>query len=473
MHPFLRILPVALVIACSGITVAWWAAPTRHTELRVPGMDKPAGTVAATGPSLEGQTRLGSGQPGSETGTWRQFRGDNRTSIAAAQSLLTNTLDASRLLWTIPTGEGYAGPAICQGRVYLLDYDPDQRADTLRCLSLDSGQEIWRHSYTVDIKRNHGMSRTIPAVGQNVVITIGPKVHVVAVDRLTGEFRWGKDLVREFGTVVPPWYAGQCPLLDIDPQATDRLILAPVGRSVLLMAVEADTGKILWQTPNDRAWQMTHASIMPMPLGSRNTYVYAGSNGVLGVDALTGEKLWETEEWKVHIATVPSPLDLGNGRLLLTGGYGAGAMLVDLIPNGDKFDVKIIKRMASAEFGSDQQTPIFFENHIYGVRPDGQMVCLDRDGKILWASGGTVRFGLGAFAIADGKIFGINDSGLMRILEAKHDKCVVLCKAQMLDGARECWGPMAFTDGRLLFRDLTRLACLDLRPAPSSPESGR
>ena len=39
---------------------------------------------------------------------------------------------------------------------------PKPPADSLRCLSLETGEEIWRYTYPVRVKWNHGMSRTSP-----------------------------------------------------------------------------------------------------------------------------------------------------------------------------------------------------------------------------------------------------------------------------------------------------------------------
>ena len=135
-----------------------------------------------------------------------------------------------------------------------MDYDREHRQDALRCLSLADGQEIWRYAYPVAVKRNHGMSRTVPALTDKIVVAMGPKCHVVCLDTDSGNLRWGMDLVRQFGTTVPPWYAGQCPLID-----GDAVILAPAGPQAMLIAVSAagtngQTGDILWRTPNPRGW---------------------------------------------------------------------------------------------------------------------------------------------------------------------------------------------------------------------------
>ena len=40
--------------------------------------------------------------------------------------------------------------------------------------SLKDGSEIWRFAYPVPVKRNHGMSRTLPAVTDEYIVSIGP-----------------------------------------------------------------------------------------------------------------------------------------------------------------------------------------------------------------------------------------------------------------------------------------------------------
>jgi outer membrane protein assembly factor BamB len=153
-----------------------------------------------------------------------------------------------------------------------------------------------------------------------MVVAIGPKCHVVCADALTGELKWGLDLVRQFGTTVPPWYAGQCPIVD-----DGLVILAPAGNTNLLMAVEASTGNIMWNSPNPRGWKMTHSSITPVEFEGQKMYVYCADKGVVAVAANTGELLWETTAWKISIANVPSPVALPGGRIFLSGGYNAEA----------------------------------------------------------------------------------------------------------------------------------------------------
>jgi outer membrane protein assembly factor BamB len=359
-------------------------------------------------------------------------------------------------LWSVDLGEGYAGPAVANGRVYLVDYDREKKQDAIRCISLEDGKEIWRFGYPVSLKRNHGMSRTVPAVTDKYVVTLGPKCHVACLDASSGQLRWGLDLVRQFGATVPAWYAGQCPLIE-----TNVVLLAPGGKDALLMAVDCETGKVLWTTPNPKGWKMTHSSVMPMDFGGEHFYVYCASLGVVGVSAKDGHLLWESPDWKISIATVPSPVILPNGQIFLSGGYNAGSLMLQLQVENGRFIPKTLFKLDPDTFGATQQTPVFFNEHLYGVRPDGQFVCLGLDGKVLWSSGPGQTFGLGSFLLADGLIFALNDSGLLSLLEASPEKCNRLAQAQVLKG-RESWGPMALVGTRLLARDLTRMVCVEV-----------
>ena len=438
---------------------------TATLTARLPGMDQQTPVAAAATPFANGRLQPGPGVPAPTTGGWPCFRGSHGDNIATGNPPLAQHW---KELWRIDLGEGYAGAAVRNGRVYILDYDQAQQTDALRCLSLADGQEIWRFSYPVKIKRNHGMSRTIPTVTDRYVVALGPKCHVICLAAQTGQFQWGLDLVKEFNVEVPQWYAGQCPLVD-----GDRVILG-TGGDALLIAVELATGKVLWKTPNPHDWKMTHSSVVPIAGPGQRQYVYCGSGGVAGFAAGDGHLLWETDAWQISIATIPSPVPVGADRIFLSGGYNAGSLMLRLVESVGKIEPRVEYRLPATEFGSTQQTPILYQDHIYGVRPDGQFACLDLTGKTLWASGGTARFGLGPYLIAGTQILALNDDGWLTLADATPAAYHPLARARILTG-HDAWAPLAFVDGRLLARDLTQLVCLDMvgRGVPTAPPTNQ
>jgi len=455
-------IPLTTALAGAAAVALWLgSAGARDVRPRLPGADEApeGGTPELSDPSKGGMLIHGAGMPADLPGAWPRFRGKDFDGISDETVRLARKWPAEGppVLWRIDVGEGYAGAAVLDGRVYVLDYDRQQQADALRCLSLATGEEIWRYSYPVRVKRNHGMSRTVPAVTDAHVVSLGPKCHVTCLDSKSGQFRWSLDLVEQFKAEVPPWYAGQCPLIE-----AGRAILGVGGEDVLMMAVDCETGQIVWKTDNPRGWKMTHSSVMPMDFAGRRMYVYCASGGVVGVSAEDGRVLWQTDAWRIRIANIPSPLIVRDGRIFLSGGYNAGSMMLQLSEADGSITVSERFRLKPKVFGAAQHTPILYGDRLYGVRPDGQFVCLDLDGNVLWASGPAATFGLGPFMIADGLIFAMDDNGLLRLLEATPAGCNVLAQAKVLEGP-DSWGPMALAGGRLILRDLREMACLDVR----------
>jgi len=458
-QPITLIIPGLFVLLAVAALVFWLkGGHVVPLPLRVPGQDHLAGIGLAPAVNLAGTFTKSDGVPAKLPGLWPGFRGPRLDDISEETTALARAWKSGEppVLWSVKMGEGYAGAAVRAGRVYVLDYDQARRDDMLRCLSLADGKEIWRRAYPVMVKRNHGMSRTVPAVSEKYVVTVGPKCHVLCVDAITGDFRWGIDLVRQYGTKVPPWYAGQCPLID-----GDRVILAP-GGTALMIAVDCATGKVLWKTPNPNHWPMSHASIMPMTFNGTRMYVYPAVGGVVGVSAADGHILWQTDQWQIKIATIPTPIPLPDGRIFLAGGYKAGSRMLQLKAQGGEISAAPLFRLPASQFGSGQQTPILYKDHIYGVIPNGELACIDLNGKTLWTSDTTRRFGLGPYMIADGMIYVMNDTGRLTLAEATPNGYHQLAEARVLTG-QDSWGPFALAGGRLIARDLTRMVCLDVR----------
>jgi outer membrane protein assembly factor BamB len=397
------------------------------------------------------------GTPSDLPGAWPRFRGANFDAISSENITMARTWpeNGPEVLWSVDLGEGHAGAAVLAGRVYVLDYDREKQADAIRCLSLADGREIWRYSYHVKVKRNHGMSRTVPAVTEKHIVTLGPKCHITCLDSVTGDFRWKLDLVKDFGAKVPEWYAGQCPLIE------DEKAIIAVGGKNLMMAVDCQTGQILWETPNPNKWLMTHSSVIPVEFAGKRMYVYCASGGVVGISAEDGSLLWQTTEWKIRIANVPTPVEVGDGLFFLCGDYNAGGMILKLTQQADVITAQPLLVLDAEIYGSPQHTPIFYNGHIYGVDADMELACLDLNGNVLWTSTSAHKFGRGPYIIADGLIYVMDDDGVLTMAEATPEGYKQIAQAKVLEGP-DAWGAMAIASGRLILRDLNRMICLNI-----------
>lgn len=466
---------VILISIIIGIAlISYWLLynPVSNFQTNIPGMDNRPDSISASSEKVvigETFSLLSENKSVKSSRSWTRFRGSDFDNISKDLVKLINKFpeNGPTILWEVNLGEGHAAPVIQNGKVYLLDYLEKEKADALRCFSIETGEELWQRRYNVHVKRNHGMSRTVPAITEKYIVTIGPKGHVMCNNPETGDYLWGIDLVNEYHTEIPFWYTGQCPIID-----NDVAIIAPGGSS-LIIGIDCATGKTLWTTPNNDNWGMSHSSIMPMILDGKKMYVYAAIGGICGISAEAddiGKQLWKIVDFAPNVVA-PSPLVLENGKIFMTAGYGAGSILFHVKKENNKYTTTVLQEFKPKKgIASEQQTPLLFNDHILTIQPKdagsnrNQLVCCSTDDctKILWTSGKSDRFGLGPYMIADGKFFILKDDGTLTIAKASTKEFVLLDKRKIMDG-HDAWGPLAISDGKLLMRDSKKMLCLDIR----------
>jgi outer membrane protein assembly factor BamB len=471
---------IIVVLAVFSVVLLLWIlkAPSLVLSERVPGMDNRPKMAIRSDSVVIGQFFDTLATPDEIVqGDWPRFRGSDFDNISKDPTPLAESWDTSgpAIVWRTSLGEGYAGPVVHNGRVYLLDYNEKKKADALRCFSLSSGKELWRRWYYVELKRNHGYSRTIPAVTDKYVVTIGPRSHVMCVDPLSGKLLWSIDLEKEYGIpgkenrrITPDFYSGQCPLID-----NNIAVIAP-GVKALMIGVDCATGKVVWKTPNPDTLRMSHGSIMPMTLHGKKMYVYNAVGGVAGVSAEgedRGKMLWKTTEWS-PATTAASPLFLGNNEIAVFGSYGAGGARIVINFDGSKYSA-LVKEQHKATDGiaSDQQTPVIIGENIWSVMPENagplkkQLVCYNKSDLLtpVWSSGKENRFGrgLGPYIVSGNKMYLLDDDGKLYLFGINNKSVNLLSSHKILNGI-EAWGPMAIAGKYLIMRDARNLLCLNI-----------
>ena len=463
----------ALLVSAGLISLGWWLAkdPVRDFVTSEPGLDNRG--KGAVVPDIDigalGETYATLESDLSET--WPRFRGEHFDNISrSAVPLIDHFPEGGPIVkWSVSLGEGHAGAAIYKGAVYVMDYDEENRADVLRAFSLETGEKLWTRGYKINLKRNHGMSRTVPAVTEESILTIGPRSHVMCVNRSDGSFRWGLNVEKKYKAEIPLWYTGQCPLID------DGKAVIAVGGTVLMVALDMETGEVLWETPNKNNWKMSHSSIVPYKFGGRNMYVYSAYGGLFGVAADgpgAGTILWETSAWN-HQVVAPSPVCLPDGKIFQTAGYGAGSMVLQLKESGGRFSIEVLNEYLPKDgLACEQQTPVIFQGHLLGILPKdagplrNQLICVSPDNfnQVIWSSGQDKRFGLGPYMIADNKLFIVSDDATLTIVRPSITGYQELDSYRVMEG-QDAWGPLAIADGYLVMRDSKTMVCLDLAAA--------
>ena len=462
----------ALLIIIGVASIWWWITndPTEDFITSMPNNDRDSTYKPVMKDINIGEffTRFSESNSSTKE-SWTRFRGNNFDNIYKSDIKLLDKFPETgpEVLWQIDMGEGHAGAAIYEGKVYVLDYNEEERADMLRCFDLYTGEELWRRWYKVNIKRNHGISRTVPAVNDKYIITIGPKCQVMCVNRLTGDFIWGLDIGKTYESEIPLWYTGQCPLLD------DDVAIIATGGKALLIGIDCATGNVLWETPNKDGWKMSHSSIMPFTYKGKKMYVYSAVGGICGIGAADdnmGKLLWSSSAWN-HSVVSPSPVCMPDGKIFVSAGYGAGSMMLQLNYSDAGYSIDPIDEFKPVSgLACEQQTPLFYKNHLIGIMPKdagklrNQLVCVNPLDckKMVWTSDKASRFGLGPYIIANDKIYLLNDDGTLYIIQASVSGYNEISNYKVMEGT-DAWAPMAIADGLLILRDSKTMICLNLK----------
>jgi outer membrane protein assembly factor BamB len=468
-----RIINISIYItaAIAVISLLWWINndPTNEYKTSEPGADNRGKGLAAQEVIIGELFEQFSTEFTELSESWPRFRGADFDNISKSPVKLIEKFGSAgpKIVWSVEMGEGHSGAAIYKGLAYILDYNEEKRADILRCFSLTDGKEQWARGYKLNIKRNHGMSRTIPAITEDYILTMGPMCHVMCLDRKDGNLRWGLDVAKDYESEIPLWYTGQCPVID------NNLAIIATGGKALMVAIDCSTGQKVWETPNPNGWKMSHSSVIPFTFGGRKMFVYSPIGALVGIAADgpdAGKILWETTAWN-HTVIAPSPVCMPDGKIFITAGYGSGSMMLQLKENGGKFSVEVLYDYVPKDgLASEQQTPIYWQGHLFGIMPkDGgtmrnQLICVNPTDtrKPVWISGQENRFGLGPYFMADGKLFILNDDATLTIAKPSTSKYIQLEQVKVIEDGHDAWAPFALANGYLLMRDSKKMVCIDL-----------
>ncbi len=174
--------PVDQSVAPSGSTAPTSAPTAPETAAQTPTTTEPTGT---TGSPTVSPRSVGDEASGKSVGPdWPRFLGPSGSGLAPSQGLKTSWSQAPpSQLWKVGMGDnGYAGPAVAGGRVYIVDHQGQE--DVVRCLSLSDGSTVWTASYPEPGGDNYGFSRATPCIAGGRVYVVSRSVVVRCLNAL-------------------------------------------------------------------------------------------------------------------------------------------------------------------------------------------------------------------------------------------------------------------------------------------------
>jgi len=431
---------------------------------------------------------------------WPQFLGPERNSTSPETGLMRSWPEGGpQVLWTVDVGRGYGGPAISDGKVYLLDRD-DEVGDRLRCFNLADGKELWGYAYDAPGTVMFPGSRSVPTIDGRFVYTCGHNGDLHCIDINTHDLVWSANVWTDFGGKPPSneggfgrgrgepgsfpiWAITQNPLV-----YGDLLIVASQAPEAGVVAYDKQSGEVKWKTPSLGYVGYVSPSVVKvdgndqlvMVTPSTNPFAAPpGENNLgkfVGIEPLTGKILWEYDKWNCHIS-VPSAVDAGNNRVLVVGGYELGATMVK-VEKQDDGTYAATEVFTTEEFGDQTKPPILHDGYFYAQfgtnnRRDG-LCCMNMDGEIMWKTKRDPSFNKGSMILVDGLILATDGEKSLYLIDPDPSGYEQLASAELLGegggdqggiagrvgGRTQNWAPLALSDGMLLIRDHAQMKCV-------------
>lgn len=291
-------------------------------------------------------------------GDWPGLLGPMRNGQAIAEQPLAPAWETTppKLLWRFSVGAGYAGAAIKDGRVYLLDRDSQN--ERLTAVDLERGrqrwQAVWPASYSSSMDPDSG-PRAVPTVADGLVFCYGAGGDLVAVDSDSGKIRWQRPLLKELDADEGYFGAGSSPLV------TDGVVVADIGGKLGgIVGLDSQTGKTLWKATD---YDASYSSPIALQINGRPTTLVETRLRTVLVDVQSGNVLSEIDfGMRGPTVNAATPLPLGNDQFLLTASYGIGAHLLQ-IKGG-----KLVRQWKNTNLLSSQyNSPVLIGNTVVGV----------------------------------------------------------------------------------------------------------
>jgi len=408
---------------------------------------------------------------------WPQWRGVNRDGIWQERGLIGRFTNSEiAIKWRVPISNGYSGPTVAEGRVYVTDYvSTPKPQERVHCFDWETGRTLWSYAYDV---RYGGVGypngpRASVTIHEGRVYALGAVGHLFCLHAATGRVLWSKDLDKEYHIRMPEWGIAAAPLIE------GNLVIVQLGGSngACLVAFDKVRGQERWRALEDRA--SYSAPIVIQQAGQRVLICLTGER-VVGLNPYTGEVYWAypfpPRLWPIGIAT---PVVQGD-KLFITSAID-GALMLRLLP--DRLSVeKLWQRRGQNEINTDAlhcliSTPFIEGNYIYGIDHYGELRCLDaRTGDRLWESRDVVPRARWATAhlVRNGeRVWIFNERGQLIISrmtpkgfeEISRAQLIKPTRGQLGDRGGVCWSHPAFAYGHVFARNDEELVCASLKVA--------
>ena len=385
-------------------------------------------------------------------GDWPQWRGPGRDGVVASLTPPAAWPDRLTQKWKVDVGLGYATPIVIADRVYMSSRQADNEA--LSALDAASGSQIWTFKYAAPFTispaaaRHEKGPKSTPTFADGRIFTLGMTNVVTAVDAATGKQLWQKPATQ----AQPLYHTGMSPLVD------RGLLVVHVGghNQGSLNAYDVKSGTVKWHWDGDGPG---YGSPMAVDVAGTRQIVTLTQENVVGVAAATGELLWKRPLTTPYTQNAITPI-LYKDMVIVSGlDHGVTAFRIAKKDAGWTTDqvwqnTQVSMYMANGVILNDTLISLSHKN-------SGQFFALDaKSGKTIW-TGPPRQAGNAAILRAGDLLFLLKDDAELVVARSGATGLETIRSYTVADSAT--WSAPAISGDRIFVKDVSSLALWTLK----------
>ncbi|MEM1177338.1 MAG: PQQ-binding-like beta-propeller repeat protein [Acidobacteriota bacterium] len=427
------------LIRTGGASAVWVLLTATPGVAETPG----AGSEAAPESAVE-----------SAGAAWTQWGGVDRNFRAESSGLADAWGDGGpATLWSRELGDGYSAILVEGGRLYTM-YRRDEQ-EVVVSLDASSGKTVWERPYDASPAEGHvdqfGRGpRATPLIVGDVLYTIGIAGHLHALDKGTGDVVWKRDLWREFGGNFLNHGYSSSPIV-----YKDMVIALVGGEGKSLVAFGAADGDVRWQA---QSFGNSYSTPQVYDVGGRPQLITFMKSQVVGINPDNGGLEWSYDHENQWGQNINQPT-LVDGEYLFFSSPQAGAHGVKLTRGGDG-KISLEELWSTRKIQFYHVTSVLDGDTVYGSTGTqvSFMAAVDvKTGEIRWRQRGMAKSNV---IEADGKLFVLDENGMLYVTKATPEKLEVLDEVQVLE--RPAWTVPTIVGKTMYLRDKKHIKALDL-----------
>ncbi len=414
---------------------------------------------------------------------WPQWLGPQRDGVWRETGIVEKFPDDGlKVLWRVPVALGYAGPAVANDRVFVMDFvrqsgkianNPGKRdalegTERVLCFAADTGRLLWKHENETIYSVSYGSGpRCTPTVDSGKVYALGAEGNLTCLNAEDGSVLWSKDLKKEYKTKSPIWGFAGHPLVD-----GDTLYCLVGGEGSIVVAFDKNTGRELW-----RALSADDAGYCPPSIiehaGTRQLIMWTPV-GLNSLNPKTGEPYWSLPLKPAYNMSIMAPRKLGDHLFASAIGNVGALIKLDTTKPGAKI---VWRGTPKTGVYCSNSTPILNDGMIYGNDCGSGALVAARieDGKRLWetfqpSTGGTKGAAHGTVFLVkhEDRFFLFSETGDLVLAKLSPEEYKEISRFHVLEptteafGRKVVWSHPAFANKCLFARNDKELVCVSL-----------